>query len=179
MKQIGQLVREMIPVIIGILIALLINNWNEDRKDRKYLDQIFSSILKESEESIADIDFVLPKQQALIDTIETYLDNEKASIIEIVMKANGTHKPDIKLNSWRAIANSKIELIEYEKLSTLSDIEERKDNLYARIDKTADFLLMNITETSREKKELLKMMTFDVINAEKRLKSRIEDFLKE
>lgn len=42
MKQLGQIIREIVPVIIGILIALLINNWNEDRKDKKYLNQIFS-----------------------------------------------------------------------------------------------------------------------------------------
>ena len=46
MKQIKQIIREIIPVIIGILIALVINNWNEDRKNENYLNQIFSSIEK-------------------------------------------------------------------------------------------------------------------------------------
>lgn len=32
MKQIQQVFREIIPVILGILIALIINNWDEDRK---------------------------------------------------------------------------------------------------------------------------------------------------
>ena len=47
MKQISQLIKEIIPVIIGVLIALVINNWNEERKDKKYLTQIFSSINEE------------------------------------------------------------------------------------------------------------------------------------
>jgi len=37
MKKINQLFKEIIPVIIGVLIALVINNWNEERKDKKYL----------------------------------------------------------------------------------------------------------------------------------------------
>ena len=49
------------------------------------------------------------------------------------MKFNGIYMPIIKTNSWNAIANSKIELIEYEKLSGLSDIEERKENLTQRV----------------------------------------------
>ena len=55
MKQIRQLVKEIIPVILGILIALIINNWNENRKEKKYLDQIFTSIESELEESIIDL----------------------------------------------------------------------------------------------------------------------------
>jgi len=52
MKEASKLFREIIPVIIGILIALFINNWNEDRKDKRYLTQIFSSI---ESEALSDI----------------------------------------------------------------------------------------------------------------------------
>lgn len=178
MKEIKKLIREIIPVIIGILIALVINNWNEDRKDKKYLNKIFASIEKELEESKADIKNTIPKQQALVDSLEVYLNNETVSLINIIMKANGLHKPDIKINSWRAIANSKIELIEYEKLSALSDIEERKENLHARMEKTTDFGFENLEETKKGKKALFKMMMTDVIDTEKRLQSLIEDFIK-
>ncbi len=177
MKEIRQLIREIIPVIIGILIALLINNWNENRKDKKYLNQIFSSIEKELEESNADIKRALPKQQALLDSIDIHLNNDTMSLFDLALISNGLQKPDIKINSWKAIANSKIELIEYEKLSDLSDIEERKENLYERVEKTSDFLLVNITATTKEKKELLKMMTIDLMNAEVRLQSLIEEVI--
>ncbi len=178
MKQIKQIVREIIPVIIGILIALVINNWNEERKDKKYLNQIFSSIKMELEESNADIERVLPKQKALIDSLDVYLDDETVSLIDIVMIANGIQKPEIKTNSWKAIANSKIELIKYKQLSALSDIEERKENINVRIEKTTDFIFENLQETDKRKKELLKLMTIDAINAEKRLYSTIEEFIK-
>ena len=72
---------EIILVVIGILIALSINNWNENRKDKKYLNQIFSSIEKELKESSIDIKKVIPKQLASIDTIEVYLNNEKSHFI--------------------------------------------------------------------------------------------------
>ncbi len=178
MKRLSQLISEIIPVIIGILIALYINNWNENRKDQKYLNQIFHSIGKELEESIIEIEEVVPKQLASIDTLENYLNNEEVSLYEIVIRGNGIHYPRIKTNSWNAIAKTKIELMEYEKLSALADIEERKENLNQRIEKQMDFIFQNFEKTDKGKKEVLKMIILDVVNTEKRLQSRIEEILK-
>lgn len=178
MKEVSKLIKEIIPVIIGILIALFINNWNEDRKDKKYLNQMFSSIENELKESSKDIKRVIPLQLAFIDTIKSYLDNDKASLFNIMIKGNGIHSPTIKTNAWNAIANSKIELIEYEKLSALADIEERKNNLDRRVEKQIDFTFQNFEATERGKKEILMMMILDVVGVEKRLQSAIEELIK-
>ena len=169
---------EIILVVIGILIALSINNWNENRKNKKYLNQIFSSIENELEESNKDIERVLPIQLASVDTIDVYLNNEKVTLYGIMMRANGIQKPAIKTNSWNAIANSKIELIEYEKLSALSDIVERKENLDYRIDKQAEYILQNFEKSDKNKKVILKMLILDIVNAEKELQSKIEALIK-
>ncbi len=178
MKYLSYIIKETVPVIIGILIALFINNWNEDRKDTKYLNQIFSSIEQELEESITDIERVIPKQMASVDSIQRYLNNEEYSIYDIIIKANGVHAPSIKTNAWNAIANSKIELIEYEKLSALADIEERKENLRWRLEKQMDFMFQNMEETDKAKKEMLMMTITDMVGAEKELQVEIEDLLK-
>jgi len=178
MKEVSKLIKEIIPVIIGILIALFINNWNEERKDKKYLNQIFSSIENELEDSSIEIKKVIPKQQASVDTIEVYLNNEKVTLYEIMMRANGIQMPIIKTNSWNAIANSKIELIKYEKLSALSDIEEGKENLTQRIEKQMEYIFQNFEKTDKNKKIIVKMMILDIIGAEKELQSKIEELIK-
>ena len=177
MKEVRKLLREIIPVIIGILIALFINNWNEDRKDKKYLSQIFSSIENELEESLIDMKQVIPKQPASVDTLDYYINNEKVTLYEIIMKSNGIHMPFIKTNSWNSIANSKIELIEYEKLSDLSDIEELKENLAQRTEKQMDFIFQNFEKADRNKKVIVRMMMTDIISAEKDLQEEIEQFI--
>jgi hypothetical protein len=121
---------------------------------------------------------VIPLQLAFIDTIKSYLDNDKASLFNIMIKGNGIHSPTIKTNAWNAIANSKIELIEYEKLSALADIEERKNNLDRRVEKQIDFTFQNFEATERGKKEILMMMILDVVGVEKRLQSAIEELIK-
>jgi len=179
MKQISQLIRDIIPVILGILIALVINDWNEDRQDKKYLDQIFTSIKKELEESRIDVEESIPKQQILIDSLGKYLNDETVSIFDIIKKANGIHGPSIKNNSWKAIANSKIELVEFKKISELSEIDESKESLDLKQEKLLDFMIDNLKNTSQEKKEVFMLLYQEIIATEKYLLLEIEEFLKE
>lgn len=178
MKHLGQLIKETVAVIIGVLFALYINNWNEDNKDKEYLNKIYSSIEKEMQEGQTEIKKVIPQQLAFADSIGKYMDNDEVSLYDIMIKADGIYVPTIKTNSWNAIVNSKIELIEYEKLSELADFEERKVNLTGRIEKQVDFLFQNFEETDKQKKKVLKMMILDVVGTEKRLYSTIGEILK-
>ncbi len=178
MKIVNIIVKEIIPIIIGILIALFINNWNEENKDKEYLAKIFTSMESELAESSADISRVIPKQLASLDTLETYMNNENFTLYEIIMRSNGIHMPSIKTNSWNAISNSKIELIDYEKLSALSDIAERKENLYRRMEKQMEYIFQNFEKADRNKKIIVKMMMIDIIGAEKELQADIEELIK-
>jgi len=177
MKEFGKIIREIIPVIIGILVALAVNNWNENRKDKVYLNQIYASIDMELEESRKDIIIKIPKQQMLIDSIGKYLNDETISLFEIIKKANGIHGPQIKNYSWKAIANSKIELIEFEKLSELSEIDESKEGLKLKMEKLIGFVNANLKTTDQEKKEIFKLLCQDILDATKYAQSEIEEFL--
>ncbi len=177
MRQIKQLIREIIPVILGILIALAVNNWNEDRKDKEYLNQIYSFIENELEESRIEIKESIPKQQLLIDSIGKYLHDESISIFDIIAKANGVQGPVIKNNSWKAIANSKIELIEFDKLSALSEIDESKKGLELKSEKLVDFLVNNLKATDQEKKETFMLLNQEILSSTKHSLLEIEKFL--
>lgn len=173
-----QIVKDIIPVIFGILIALAVNNWNEDRKDNEYLNQIYSSIKKELEESRTELETSIPKQQILLDSLGKHLNNDAISIFEIIQKADGIQKPFIKNNSWKAIANSKIELIEFKKLSALSEIDASKEDLEFKTNKLIDFLIENLKTTDQEKKEVFMLLSREVLTTTKYTQLEIEEFLK-
>ena len=173
-NNIKALLKEIFTIIVGILIALWINNWNENRKDKKYINQISSSIDKELGETTEDIIDKIAIQKALVDTIDFYKKDDKVSILNIVMKATGIHIPLIKLNSWKAISNSKIELMEYDKVSTLANIEEQKDLLKIKSVNLMNFIYPNIKETGIDKKELFKLMMLDIISTEETIQKQIE-----
>ncbi|TDT45618.1 hypothetical protein CLV90_2708 [Maribacter spongiicola] len=97
--------KEILTIIVGILIALYINNWNENRKDANYINKIFVSIDKELIESNDDIKKKMPQQQTLIDTLGFYKKNDTISIFDVMMKVNGVQIPQIRISSWKAISS--------------------------------------------------------------------------
>lgn len=176
-KNIIAFIKELIPIISGIIIAMYITNWNESRKDKNYINQIFLSIDKELLETKEDIIYDISAQKSFIDTIDLYLEDNKISILDITFKANGIRIPAIKLNSWKAISNTRIELIDYGKVSVLVNIEEQKEILKMKTEKLGDFFYSNINETGKEKKELMKLMMLDIIGTETPLQKQIEKII--
>ena len=173
-KNIRALIKEIVPIIVGILIALWINNWNESRKDNNYIDQISTSIDKELTETKQEIIDNTKIHKSLVDTIDFYKKNENVSIFEIVMKVDGIQIPTIKMNSWKAISNSKIELMKYDKVSSLANIAEQKELLKVKSQNLMDFIYPNTKETGTDKKELLKLMILDIISTEITIQKQIE-----
>ena len=173
-----QFIKEIIPVIAGILIALFIDNWNSERKDKSYINQVFSTINSELKESDKDIKSNIPQQKSLIDSLEFYSKNKNVTILDIVMKSKGIYVPSIRINAWKSVSNSKIDLIEYEKVTTLSNIEELKITLNNKTQFLMSFLYSNLNETDKNKKQTLKMILLDIIQTERTIEKNIELFEK-
>ncbi|TXD80951.1 hypothetical protein ESY86_18520 [Subsaximicrobium wynnwilliamsii] len=178
-KNIKAFFKEIVPIIIGILIAIYINNWNEDRKDKNYINRISASINKELTETNNDIIEKFALQETLIDTLDFYKKDDKISILDILMKVNGVSIPSIKISSWKAISNSKIELMEYDKISSLANIEEEKEILKAKSNYVMNLVYSNLNDTGIDKKEILKIMMFDIISTEITIQEEIEVIISE
>lgn len=174
-KNIKAFVKEIVTIIVGILIALWINNWNENRKDKKYIHHITTSINKELSETRDDIINNIATQKSLIDTLDFYKTEDKISLFDILKKVNGINIPSIKINSWKAISNSKIELMEYDKVSTMANIEEQRELLKMKSQNLMNFIYPNTNETGIDKKELLKLMILDIINTELAIQKQIDE----
>lgn len=173
-KNIRAFIKEIVTIIVGILLALWINNWNERRKDKKYINQISSSINKELKETSEDITYNLAIQKSLIDTLDFYLQDNNISLLEITIKSQGIYMPTIKINSFKSLSNSKIELIEYHKISAFSNIEEQKEILKTKSERLVDFVYSNTKETGKDKKEFMKILMLDIINTEIAIQKRIQ-----
>ena len=63
-KYIKYAIGEIILVVIGILIALQINNWNEDRKNATNEAHILNEILNNLNEDKDQISFILERRIA-------------------------------------------------------------------------------------------------------------------
>lgn len=172
-------IKDIIPVLLGVLIALWIDNWNEERKDRKYIDNFYTSLVKEFGDTDKEITEKIPYQIALVDTLNLYSNNETLPLLTVIEKAGGVNGPRIKLNYWNALSNSKIELIEYDKLSILTDIEEGNELLKYKQNKLLDFIYSNLTETGKKEKILLKLMMEELIRTQVSVQKDIQKILNE
>jgi len=65
---------EIILVVVGILIALQINNWNEDRLDRKKEREFLESMLTDLGEDLRTIDSAVRGNRFLVDRIGDLLE---------------------------------------------------------------------------------------------------------
>ena len=173
------LVKDIIPVILGVLIALIINSWNDARKDRVYVDNFYTSLKKEFSEAVEEIDRKAPFQRALFDTLGHYSTNEELTLMEVIRKAGGIKGPSIKLNYWKAISDSKIELIAYHRLSILADIEDGNDILLYQRNKILDFIYEHLDETGSREKMILRQMLGDVMSTQTSIKQDILEILNE
>ncbi len=172
-------IKDIIPVLLGVLIALWIDNWNQERKDREYINNFYTSLKKELTDTDKEITEKTPQQKALVDTLNVYIDNETLSLMEVLIKGGGVNGPTIRLNYWNALSNSKIELLDYEKLSMLADIEEGKELLKYKQNKLLDFIYSNLTETGKKEKMSLKLMTEELIRTEIGIQNYIQKILNE
>lgn len=169
-------IKEIIPVIAGILIALFIDNWNSERKDKAYIHQVFSTIDSELKDSKEDIKAIMPQQESLIDSLDFYADNKTLSVMDVVKKSKGIYIPQIKMNAWKSVSNTKIDLIDYEKITSLTNIEELKEILDDKSKFLMSFLYSNIHDTEKSTKQTLKMILLDIMQTEKSLQQSIEQF---
>lgn len=79
---------EIILVVIGILIALQINNWNESRKEHAIRDSNYQQLLEDLDTDSDYIDQKIEAYEENIDLYRTYLDTFKSPglSMEDVMK---------------------------------------------------------------------------------------------
>ena len=56
---------EIILVVIGILIALSINNWNQERQQKKVLNNIYATIKSDLQQDIKNIDKIVNSSQSI------------------------------------------------------------------------------------------------------------------
>jgi hypothetical protein len=64
---------EIVLVVIGILIALQVNNWNENRKMINKKNEILESLQEELNQNIGVMKFILEKNRIYLNTIDDFL----------------------------------------------------------------------------------------------------------
>ena len=54
-----QILRDTIPVVIGIMLVLILNNWQQLQSERKYVKNSIRAIISENENNISELEHAL------------------------------------------------------------------------------------------------------------------------
>ena len=115
---------DMIPVIAGILIALFINNVQQNNRDRKLLESTLQSLANEFTENAAEINEKLPLYQRWIDTLQQYKESENHSIYDMITKVGTISTANIFTTNWQAsLNNNSLRFLNFQTIQLLSEID--------------------------------------------------------
>lgn len=89
--------------------------------------------------------------------------------IQIIEGMGGLQFPTVRNSSWNSFLNSKLDLVDFEVVAILSDIEGEKQVLNMRCEKLMDLFINDPLSTSKRDKQLLKIQLLEVINSEEGL----------
>ena len=108
---------EIVLVVIGILIALSINNWNENRKLSKDVENIFSALENELETNIKNSSSLIRYGYRIDSTLTLYVNDEIT-------------REDFRNNSWMLIYSVSMRKFNDDNLNALIELEKQLSKKY-------------------------------------------------
>jgi hypothetical protein len=169
--------REIVIVIIGILIALSIDNWNENRNNEKYIDKALFAIEEEIKLNKTDMHRIVQRHKETIDSVAMHLNNDKISLRQIIENSRGFQIAELKNIGLRFFISNKAELIDYEIISSLSEIEFLSEAVKMKTERLLNYLYDNMENTNESAKNKFVIYLADVIESENGLLDLYDDFL--
>ena len=119
---------ETVPVIIGILIAVVISNIQERYADKQYLKTTIKAIRTQNMENIDELQYALSRQNVLLDSLKTMLEDDKSTLFDAIGKGKGLYTPDLKSTTWQFLfENENHTLVSYDLINQLSEIEKYEE----------------------------------------------------
>jgi hypothetical protein len=171
-------IREVSIVVIGVLIAVSIGNYKEKVDNQNYLQKTLLAVENEIEYSQKDLDTVIPRHYQVMETIEANLENEELTLAELLKEAGGLQVASIKIISLRFFVANKADVLDFELISQLQEIEWITELISNKLNKIIDFLYSNLTQTNQEAKIKLAYLISDLIESEESLLELYENFKK-
>lgn len=116
---------ELIPVFLGVLLALFFTNLNENRIDRNKINALLSKIALGNEKNIESLKIQLERNQMVLDSMTHYRDNSEISIAQIIDNTRGIRYIQFDLAAWNVLKSSELLIdVDYDLTSLLYLLNE-------------------------------------------------------
>lgn len=158
-KYLKYAIGEIILVVIGILIALQINNWNENRKNKLLEQQLLKALLTEFETNLANLDRVIKFNDSNIQnsvslgrhtgpSLPAFNEKELSELMVGIFKieprftpSQGTVMEVINSGKLSVLSDAKLRKALSDWQSTLESVKRQEDYVVERRDVGHEFFL--------------------------------------
>jgi hypothetical protein len=169
--------REVSIVVIGVLIAVSIGNYKENEDNEQYVEKTLLAIENEIEISQIELDTVLKRHIRLYEILENEIGNDDQGLGELVSSSGGFQVASIKNVSLRFFVSNKAELLEFQLISQLLEIEAMTEMLSDKIKLMSDFVYEHVNEGNDEVRIKFAYLLANVIDGEQTLLESYASFL--
>jgi hypothetical protein len=122
MKSLKKFLKETLPVVFGVLLALFLSNWKEDIDSDRYIEEYYLHINEESESNLVTLRDIVKSHRELLDTLNNYKETD-VNLDEILSKVGGIQFALLQNSSWKYFQSNNIGKIDFEVISALSFME--------------------------------------------------------
>ncbi len=160
-----KIVVDFVPAFLGVLVALLLNDWRESIKENKFIDQSLEAVYKNNIDNINNLELSIDNLTANVDSLGKYLESD-LSIIDVLHKNNGVKLKPLNTSAIHTIKNSNLYLsFEYDVISKLTNLEmsiERIQQDY--IKQLTTFLVTSGDNTTYKSKKQFFILLKELLN---------------
>jgi len=175
--RLGYLAQEIVIVVIGVLIAVSINNYKEYIDNRNYVQTTLQAIEKEIRLNQMDLDTIVERHLTLLEELYHYEAQEEQTLGELVAELGGVQVASIRNIGLRFFVTNKAELLDFDLISMLIQIEDTTEILEAKLNRLANFAYAHLNDTDEQTIETFVFMLTDVIDSETSLQEAYTEFM--
>lgn len=171
------LIREIGIVVVGVLIAVPINNYKEKSDNEAYIEKTLLAIDNEINSNKTAQDSVLNRHMEIYDFFERDSMDKEQPLGETLYSLGGFQVAPVKNISLRFFVANKAEMLDFKLISYLLEIEQITNILSAKIDRLADFAYERVNDRGADTRVRFTYLLMDIIDSESNLLKAYADFL--
>ncbi len=176
MKLFREIAKELSIVILGILVALAINNYVQNRKNKQFLQESISLIQTEQAENLQKLQKSITSQKESIQIYQKNITADSLSIAELIAKSKGFTTINLSQSAWSKLLSKHVELVDYKMFKSLTKIENQLgfiDDIKVRL---GDVGFDRALKTDKASKQLVLTLMQDLVRAEEELAEEYRHF---
>lgn len=173
-----EILKELIIVVLGVFIALLINNIIQEKKNQSFVENSIELIKIEQNENLEHLQKTIESQEKFIMILKEELNNNELTFGEIVQKAKGFSIPSVSTTAWDKLLSNHLELVDYDYIKALNRIEKRVIFLEDIKSRLGEIAYEKANNKDSESKSLILTLIQDLIRSEIILVEDYKDFNK-